>query len=89
MNKKSTKKAFRETTSENLEDRFDKGEDVLDYFDTENIQRPGWVGQKVNVDFPKWMVHLLDKESKRLGVARQALIKIWISERLENIHHTL
>jgi hypothetical protein len=31
------------------------------------------------------MIHGLDKEAKRLGVARQAIIKIWISERLEKI----
>jgi predicted DNA binding CopG/RHH family protein len=39
--------------------------------------------KRVNVDFPIWMIHRLDKEAKRLGVARQAIIKIWISERLE------
>jgi len=26
---------------------------------------------------------LLDKEAKRLGVPRQAIIKVWVAERLE------
>jgi hypothetical protein len=29
------------------------------------------------------MINLLDKESKRLGVPRQSLIKVWVAERLE------
>ena len=37
----------------------------------------------MNVDFPTWMIRLLDKEAQRLGVPRQAIIKIWIGERLE------
>jgi len=29
------------------------------------------------------MVNSLDREAKRLGITRQALIKVWIAERLE------
>ncbi len=38
---------------------------------------------KVNVDFPAWVVAALDEEADRIGIARQALIKLWIVERLE------
>ena len=38
--------------------------------------------RRVNVDFPEWMIHSLDKEASRLGVTRQSIIKVWISERL-------
>jgi hypothetical protein len=34
------------------------------------------------VDFPAWVVEALDDEAERLGVTRQALIKIWITDRL-------
>jgi hypothetical protein len=44
---------------------------------------PGQQQKRVNVDFPVWMIRLLDKEAKRLGVPRQAIIKVWIGERLE------
>lgn len=37
----------------------------------------------MNVDFPLWMIHQLDKESKRLGVLRQSIIKVWVAERLK------
>lgn len=39
--------------------------------------------QKVNVDFPAWVVGALDREADRIGVPRQSLIKLWIVERLE------
>jgi hypothetical protein len=29
------------------------------------------------------MIHSLDKEAQRLGVARQSIIKLWITEKLE------
>lgn len=43
----------------------------------------GVAPQKVNVDFPAWVVAALDREAQRIGIARQALIKVWIVERLE------
>ena len=39
--------------------------------------------RRVNVDFPVWMIESLDREARRLGVARQSVIKVWIAERLE------
>lgn len=39
--------------------------------------------KRINVDFPLWMIRLLDKEAKRLGVLRQAIIKLWVAERLQ------
>jgi hypothetical protein len=39
--------------------------------------------KRVNVDFPLWMIRLLDKEAKRLGVPRQSIIKLWVAERLK------
>jgi len=46
-------------------------------------RRPEQEQKRVNVDFPLWMVHSLDKEAKRLGVPRQSIIKVWIAERIE------
>ena len=39
--------------------------------------------KRVNVDFPVWMVNALDREARRIGVGRQAVIKTWIAERLD------
>jgi macrodomain Ter protein organizer (MatP/YcbG family) len=62
--------------------KFDKGENITKYLDLSRATKPGQEQKRVNVDFPTWMIHRLDKEAKRLGVPRQSLIKIWIAERL-------
>jgi macrodomain Ter protein organizer (MatP/YcbG family) len=62
--------------------KFDKGENITKYLDLSRATKPGQEKKRVNVDFPIWMIHRLDKEAKRLGVPRQSLIKIWIAERL-------
>jgi hypothetical protein len=66
-----------------IDKRFDDGEDITRYLDMSEARRPGQKQKRVNVDFPAWMIRLLDKEAKRLGVPRQAIIKVWIGERLE------
>ena len=71
--------------AEEFDKKFDNGEDISDYLDMEKARRPGLEQKRVNVDFPKWMIHSLDKEAKRLGVTRQSIIKIWIAERLKQI----
>ena len=66
-----------------LDKKFDEGEDISEFLDLSQARRPGQEQKRVNVDFPIWMIHLLDKEAKRLGVPRQSIIKIWIAERLK------
>ena len=38
--------------------------------------------QRVNIDFPAEFLMEIDREARRIGVARTALIKLWLSERL-------
>jgi len=61
---------------------FDEGKDVSKHLDMSKARRAGQEQKRVNVDFPLWMIHLLDKEAKRLGVPRQSVIKVWVAERL-------
>jgi len=71
--------------ADELDKKFDDGEDISEFLDLSHARRPGQEQKRVNVDFPVWMIHYLDKEAKRLGVPRQSIIKIWIAERLRNI----
>jgi len=66
-----------------IEKKFDEGEDISKYLDISKARRPNQEQKRVNVDFPLWMIQLLDKEAKRLGVPRQSIIKVWVAERLE------
>jgi macrodomain Ter protein organizer (MatP/YcbG family) len=63
--------------------KFDEGEDITKYLDVSKSRRPEQEQKRVNVDFPLWMIHQLDKEAKRLGVPRQSIIKVWVAERLK------
>jgi hypothetical protein len=65
-----------------LDKLFEAGGDVTKYLDLARAKRVNESPRRVNVDFPVWMIHSLDKEASRLGVTRQSIIKIWISERL-------
>lgn len=66
-----------------IDKKFDRGEDISEHLDLAKARRSAQEQKRVNVDFPLWMIHSLDKEAKRLGVTRQSVIKIWLAERLE------
>jgi len=66
-----------------LDKKFDDGENITSYLDLSKARRPEQEQRRVNVDFPIWMINALDKESKRLGVPRQSLIKMLIARHLE------
>ena len=69
--------------AEEFDKRFDEGEDVSQYLDISQAKRPVQEQKRVNVDFPLWMIQLLDKEAKRLGVPWQSIIILWVAERLK------
>jgi len=63
--------------------KFNAGKDISKHLDVSKARRPEQEQKRVNVDLPLWMIHLLDKEARRLGVPRQSIIKVWVAERLE------
>ena len=69
--------------ADQLDKKFDDGEDISEYLDMTKARRPLQGQKRVNVDFPIWMIQQLDKEAKRLGVPRQSIIKVWVAERLQ------
>lgn len=74
--------AVKTITAQELDEKFDNGEDVSAYFDLSKVRRPNLEARRVNVDFPAWVVEGLDREARHLGVTRQSVIKMWIAERL-------
>ncbi len=65
---------------------FDEGKaDIVSELDLSTATRPNQRSRQINVNFPSWMVTSLDREARQLGVTRQAIIKVWLAERLEEI----
>ncbi len=73
---KKTKKT-KAIAAKELDAKFDQGEDVSEHIDWGDAQK------FVNVPFPIWMIASMDEEARRLGINRQALIKVWIAECIE------
>jgi len=73
-------------TAEELDRRFDAGEDISEIPDWGKARRPGLEPRRVNVDLPWWMISELDRQASLIGVTRQSIIKVWLSERIKEEH---
>jgi len=69
--------------AKDFDKKFVSGEDLTDQLDFSKARRVNQESKRVNIDFPLWIVGQLDKRSKRLGITRQALVKVWIAEKLK------
>lgn len=71
-------------TAQEFDDLFDGGKDVSEFLDLKTARRRGLETRRVSVDFPEWMIQMLDQHAMELGVTRQSIIKFWISEKLKS-----
>ncbi|MBX9771989.1 MAG: hypothetical protein K2X29_11490 [Candidatus Obscuribacterales bacterium] len=72
--------------AKDFDKKFDNNESIVSELDLKNARRPGHEQRRVNVDFPAWVINELDFQAERLGVTRQSVIKMWIAERLDQLH---
>lgn len=70
-------------TAAEFDKRFEAGEELTEYLDLDHAIRPGLEQKRVSVDFPVWMVQQLDTVARQLGITRQSVIKVFISEKLK------
>jgi len=70
-------------SAEEPDRRFDDGDDISDYLDRGKATRPGLQPRRVNVDLPSWTISELDKQASLIGVTRQSVITVWLSERIK------
>lgn len=80
------KKLNKKITTEEFDKRFDSGEDMGNFLDVKKTKINKQL-HRINIDFPLPLLEEISKEAKKIGVARTALIKIWLAERLEHIPH--
>jgi hypothetical protein len=65
-----------------FDQKFEVGEDLTGELDFSKTRRVNQIPRRVNIDFPAWVVEEPDKEAGRLGITRQALVKVWIAVKL-------
>ena len=70
-------------TAEELDRRFDEGDDIGEFLDWDKANRHGLVPRRVDVDLPSWLISELDKQASLAGVTRQSINKVWLSERIK------
>lgn len=71
-------------TTEEFDALFEDEKDVMEFLDLKSAKRGGLETRRVSVDFPEWMIKMLDQQALKLGVTRQSIIKFWISEKLKS-----
>jgi hypothetical protein len=68
--------------AEEFDRLFDDGESIIEYLDLTQIKRSNSDEQIIAIEFPSWMIEALNKESQRLNLPLQVIIKGWIEEKL-------
>jgi hypothetical protein len=69
-------------TAARLDEMHDAGEDLSVNLDVAKATRPRREIQRVNVDFPVDLLEAIDSEARRIGVTRQAYIKLRLADSL-------
>jgi hypothetical protein len=82
MKKKQRTSKPRALPAAELDAMHDAGVDLSAHVDLGKAVRPGRAVQRVNVDFPVDLLREIDQEARRLGVTRQAFIKVRLADSL-------
>ncbi len=72
-------------TTQEFDELFEQDKDITGFLDLKSAKRTGLETRRVSVDFPEWMIKMLDQQALKLGVTRQSIIKFWISEKLKSM----
>ena len=85
MRAQTRKRATSQTKAiraDRLDELHDAGADLAAHLDSTQATRPGREIQRVNVDFPVDLLRAIDREARRIGVTRQAFIKLRLADTL-------
>jgi len=75
------KKTAKKPTADEIADMADRGENVSKYFTNKGTMKQPV--QRVNVDFTVEMLHELDVVASELNISRQAVIKSYLRQALD------
>ena len=78
------KKPYKKPTADEIAEMAERGEDISQFFTNKGEKK--YPVQRVNVDFTVEMLAELDKVASELNISRQALIKTYLRQAL-NQHY--
>ena len=61
---------------------FDDGMDIDHLVDWSSLRRPNAAVRQLAFDVPSWMADTVDDEARKRGLTSEALLQLWISEKL-------
>lgn len=82
MKRKQRTSRIKGESAAGLDAMHDAGVELSPHMDLGRAVRPGRAVQRVNVDFPVDLLREIDQEARRLGVTRQAFIKVRLADAL-------
>lgn len=70
-------------TSEELDQRFDEGEDMTPYMKLETAHFPEHENEirKVSGSIPQWVIEEMEWEAKHLAISRNAVMNVWLADK--------
>ena len=68
-------------STEEFDRRFDEGEDLEEYMDTDHVVVREAATHRLVITPPEWVVRKLDAEAERCGIPRKALINTILVEK--------
>lgn len=71
-------------TAEEFDRKFDDGEDISAYVAWSKATRPNLEPVEMTVVVKRGTQLRLDRRAKELGLSRDALLEIWLTEKLED-----
>ena len=78
---KKTLKSGKPVSAEVIANLAERGKDVSKYFTNKGRMMPPI--QRVNIDFTQAMLNELDKAAKELNISRQAIVKTFVRQALD------
>ena len=75
------KKSNKQITSSEFDQLFEDN-DVTAFLDRKNVKVNRKM-RRINIDIPTVLLGAIDKEANKIGVARTALIKLWLAEKTQ------
>ncbi len=71
--------------NDELKRRFDEGEDITAYMDMSTARMPNQErsATQITLSLPIVMARAIERAASRIGVSSEALINVWLSERLD------